>query len=182
MELDDLKTNWQKAGAAAGAADKLTQIIKTGKHLTVVRKVRLKLLTEAVFMVLLLFFFYDIFDGDQKPAYASIALVVGALFYFLSNLLGYFTLLQVVREQQILTSLQQLLNALKRMKVFSLAAMLLFSLSLLVFFTSAVELTLKKWLMVAAFGCFVGIQAFFSMRMWNNWIGRIRQQVEELAE
>ncbi len=177
-----MKASWQQAGTAPGNKLRMEGFLHNKKHLTVIWKVKLKLLVEAVFMVLLLLFFYDIFDGDQKPVYANVALVTGTMFYFCSNMLGYFAIRQVAEEQDICHSLKRLLQKLMRAKVFSLTAMLLFSLTLLLFFMSAVALTPQKLFLMAGFQTFVLVQVYLSGNMWNSRIRQIRQLLHELGE
>lgn len=181
MDLNILKTEWQQAAKGkALAAQELEQMTKISKH-PVLGRIRLKLIVEAAAMSVLLITFYDIFDGHLKPAYASVTLVLGVVFYLASNLYSFFTLQQPVKPGSIATSLQHYLLQLQRAKVFSLTSLVLLSVSLWVFFVSGVPLDLKRVLLLIAMGGLTFVFLYISLRTWTRWISRIRQSIDEVV-
>lgn len=181
MDLNQLKQSWQQAGTQEQLHLKqLEQMTKISQH-PVLGRIRTKLIIEAVAMTVLLFVFYDMFDGHTKPAYASVALVMGVAFYLGSNLYSFFTLKQAVSADNILGSLQHFMAQLQRAKVFSLTSLVLFSVALWVYFTSAVSMDMRLWAVLACMAGTTLVFLYFSARTWSHWIGRIRQSINELA-
>lgn len=182
MDLNQLKQGWQNAGAEEKLSQKqLAQMTSINSH-PVLGRIRRKLIVEAVAIAVLLFVFYDIFDGDRKPAYASVLLVLGAVFYLASNVYSYFTLKHpVVTSLNILDSLQHFLLQLQRARSFSLASVVLFSVALWVFFSSALPMDAKRLLFLAGMAGLTLFFLYLSARLWTRWISRIRQSIAELS-
>mgnify|MGYP005753517545 CR=1 FL=1 len=181
MDLNQLKQSWQHAGAEERVStERLAQMTKIANH-PVLGRIRLKLMIEAIAMAMLLFVFYDIFDGHLKPVYASIVLVIGVVFYLVNNLYSYFTLNHAIQADDVYTSLQRFLAHLQRAKVFSLTSLVLFSLSLLVFFASSISMSPGSVFVLMGMLVFSALFLYFSARTWAVWIGRIRQSIRELT-
>lgn len=182
MDLDKLKTDWQQAaGETEMNQAQLEQMTRVNNH-PVLGKIRIKLLIEAVAITALLFVFYDIFDGHDKPVYASVMLVLGALFYLSSNLYSYFTLKHPVGSGNLLSSLQHYFAQLQRARAFSLVSLVLFSVSLWVFFSSSVALDAKRLWMLAGMGGLTLVFLYLSARTWTHWISRIRHSIDVVEE
>ncbi|WP_439883092.1 hypothetical protein ACSX1A_07955 [Pontibacter sp. MBLB2868] len=182
MDLNHLKQGWQNAGTQEKLSQQqLAQMTSINSH-PVLGRIRRKLAVEAVTITVLLFVFYDIFDGDQKPAYASVLLVLCAIFYLASNVYSYFTLKKPITSLNILDSLQHFLLQLQKARVFSLTSLVLFSVGLWVFFFSALPLDAKRLLILAGMAGVTLVFFYLSARLWAHWISRIRQSVHELSE
>ncbi|MEJ8801842.1 hypothetical protein [Pontibacter sp. H249] len=180
MDLNQLKQSWQQAGTEKGLSTKqIEQMTKISLH-PVLGRIRIKLMVEAVAMTVLLLIFYNIFDGHLKPVYASVVLVVGVLFYMASNLYSFITLKHTASADSIVGSLHTFLHQLQRAKIFSLTAMVVFSVSLWVFFTAALSINMKFILVFAALAGVTMVFLYLSSRTWSQRIGRISQSIDEL--
>ncbi|WP_299703968.1 hypothetical protein [uncultured Pontibacter sp.] len=182
MDLDKLKTAWQQETPdQIVTKEKLTEMTDVNKH-PVLRRIKAKLVIEAVAITVMLLVFYDIFDGHLKPVYATIVLVLGALFYLSSNLYSYFTLKHPVSSGNVLSSLQYFLIQLQRARAFSLTSVVLFSTALWVFFTSSISLDAKHVFFLAGMGLITLIFLYLSSRTWSHWISRIKQAINIVEE
>lgn len=180
MDIEQLKQSWQLACAEKQLSQKqIEQMTRISRH-PVLGRIRLKLLVEAVAMAILLLVFYDIFDGHMKPVYASVVLVMGVVFYLASNLYSFYTLKQAVTRDNILESLHHFMAQLQQAKVFSLTSLVFFSVALLVFFTSGLSINTRLILLLAGMAGATLVFLYFSARTWSQWIGRIRQSIEEM--
>ncbi len=170
MELDDLKTSWQEAGEntrTTSALEKMTQV----RHHPKLRRVQLKLLIESVLLIGFLLTYQNAFDAIDKPLWASVLLVVSGLLFILNDVAGYFLIMRRVKGSSIVASLKNLVTLLKKLSAFSVISSILFSLSLIVFFSTGLAFTSTKYLIL---GGMVVTLGGFSYVAYRNWQHRIR--------
>ena len=65
MELTDLKSGWQNAGEAFKNEADLLNMTRITNHPSL-KKIRMKLIAETIFLLFFLVIYYDWFDGDKK--------------------------------------------------------------------------------------------------------------------
>ena len=65
MELDDLKSGWQNAGGDLKSETDLQRMTRIANHPSI-KKIRTKLIIESIVLLLILFIYYDWFDGNKK--------------------------------------------------------------------------------------------------------------------
>ena len=145
MELNDLKSGWQNAGGAFKNKADLQRMTKVVNHPSL-KRIRIKLIAETIGLVLFLFIYYDWFDGDKKPFYENIVLVVGILLYIFNDVIGYISITRPVMEANLKLSIQHYLMRIKRLSVFSLIVSFIYSVSIIIFFTSVINFTKEKGL------------------------------------
>lgn len=178
MELNDLKSEWQHAGAASRTeADlqKMTQIM----HNPSLKKIRQKLIIESAGLVIFLFIYYNWFDGDQKPFVANMFLVGSLLLYILNDVIGFISLVKLVQGTSLRVSIQNYLETIKRLFVFSVITSALYSISLIVFFTSVINFTEKKKMILGGIIIIMALMIILSIKIWNGRIGKLKQQVKD---
>ena len=180
MNLDEMKSEWQNAAAAQSFQQEELKGMTSIKRHPVLNRIRKKLLVEAFAMLALLVLFNDAFDGASKPAYATMALVVGALLYLGSNLYSFFVLQHPISQANIYGSLQHFLSRLYYVRSFSLVASIVYAASLLLFFTSTIVFDAKKLLLLGGALIAFVVLLYFSFALWTKWISRIRQSISEL--
>lgn len=178
MELNELKSGWQNAGKAFKSEADLHRMTRIVNHPSL-KKIRTKLIIETIMLVFVLFIYYDWFDGDKKPFYANAALVVSLLLYIVNDVIGYISITRPVLENNLRLSIQNYLRRIKRLSIFSLIITCLYSISIIIFFTSTIIFTKEKSLMLI-FGTVVVIQIILlSSRIWAKWIKNLKQQVAD---
>src|SRR5688572_28196063 len=148
MELNDLKPGWQNAGGTLKSEEELKRMTKITNHPSL-KRIRIKLIVETIGLVLFLFVYYDWFDGGKKPFYANLLLVSGLLMYILNDVIGYISILKPIRGINLKISFQNYLVRIKRLYFFSLIISFLYSISIIVFFTSVINFTKEKSLLLA---------------------------------
>lgn len=179
MELNDLKASWQNAGDAIKTEADLLKMTKVNNHPSL-KKIRKKLIAETFFLLVFLTVYYDWFDGDQKPFYANVSLVVGLLLYVATDVIGYVSITQPSISSNIKVSLNNYLKTIKRLSVFSLLVSLIYTICFVLFFTSVIHFTKEKSFLLLGFAVVLFQMLFWSQRIWNKWIKALQQQVRDL--
>jgi hypothetical protein len=179
MELENLKSGWLTAGSTLKNEADLLKMTKITNHPSL-KRVRRKLLIETLLLIFLLVVYYDWFDGDKKPFYANLLLVLGLLLYIANDALGYISLLRPVRGINLKLSIENYLGSVKRLSVFSLVISFLYGISLIVFFASVIDFTREKRLILLGIIITLFQVLLWSARIWNKRIKALRQQVKDL--
>lgn len=178
MELHELKSDWQNAGKAFKSEAELHQMTKIVNHPSL-KKIRTKLIIDAILLLFILIVYYDWFDGNKKPFYANLALVVGLLFYIVTDVIGYISIASPVREVNLKLSIQKYLMSIRRLAIFSLIATILYSISIIIFFTSTIHFTKEKGL-ILVFGSVVVLQMILlSFRIMTKRIANLKRQLKD---
>jgi hypothetical protein len=178
MELDELKSGWQNAGGAFKSETDLKRMTRIVNHPSL-KKIRTKLIVETIMLVFVFFIYYDWFDGDKKPFYANAALVVGLLLYIVNDVIGYVAIIKTVMENNLRMTIQNYLKRITRLSILSFIVTCLYSISIIIFFTSTIIFTKEKALMLVFITIVVCQLILFSSRMWVKWIKNLKQQVND---
>src|SRR5688572_21043177 len=118
MELNDLKSGWQNASGDSKSEADLRRMTRIVNHPSI-RKIRTKLIIEIIVLLIFLFIYYDWFDGDKKPFYANLALVVGLLLYIFNDVIGYISIVRPIRGTNLKLSLENYLSRIKQLSISS---------------------------------------------------------------
>ncbi len=177
MELNDLKSGWQNAGGAFKSEKDLQRMTRMVNHPSI-KKIRTKLVIETIILVFFLFIYYDWFYGDKKPFYANLSLVVGLLLYIFNDVIGYIALLRPIRGANLKLSIQNYLMRVKRLSISSIIITILYSLSIIIFFTSVITFTKEKGLLLVFSSVVVCQLILLSFKIWRKWIKNLKLQVK----
>lgn len=178
MELNDLKSDWKNAGKNFKSEADLRLMTKIVNHPSI-KKIRTKLIIEAIVLSFFLFIYYDWFDGDKKPFYANVSLVVGLLLYIFNDVIGYISITRPIKDTNLKLSLQNYLLRIERLSISSVIITFLYSISIIIFFTSVITFTKEKGL-IFIFSVVLVVQfILLSLRMWTKWIKNLKIQVRE---
>ena len=134
---------------------------------------------ETIGLVFFLFVYYDWFDGDRKSFHVNVLLVSSLLLYILNDVIGYVSIARPVRGRNLKLSIQNYLMRLKRLSVFSVSISLLYSISLLIFFTSIIDFTKEKRLILAGIIIVLFQMTFISVKVWAKRIKSLEQKVND---
>jgi len=180
MEFKNLKSSWKHIEATKKSKTELEKMTQL-KHHPVLNKIRLKLIIETIALSFLLFIYYDWFDGNQKPLYANLVLILGILTYITTNVISYVAIKNTHFNQNLKDTIHNYIAKIKRLSLFSICSSIIYTGSFLFFFSSVVEFNLeKKWILF--FGVIVLIQAFFwSHRVWKSWIKKLSEHAKNLC-
>jgi hypothetical protein len=177
MELNDLKSGWQNAGGLFKSEEDLQRMTRMVNHPSI-KKIRTKLVIETIILVFFLFIYYDWFDGDKKPFYANLSLVVGLLLYISNDVIGYIALLRPIRGANLKLSIRNYLMTVKRLSISSIIITILYSLSIIIFFTSVITFTKEKGLLLVFSSVVVCQLILLSFKIWRKWIKNLKLQVK----
>jgi hypothetical protein len=180
MELNDLKSAWRHVNGTEKSVTDLQKMTKIA-NLPSIKKIRTKLIAEVIGLTLFSFIYYDWFDGDQKPMYANLLLLSSLFLYILNNVTGYIAVIWPVIGNSLKTSIQDYLVRIKRLSVFSLIISFLYSISLILFFTSVINFTGEKQLILICLIIFLLTMTYSSFRTWTKWINSLSRRVKEFS-
>ena len=178
MELNDLKSNWQNAGQASKSEAELLNMAKINHHPSL-KKIRIKLIAETIFLLIFLVIYYDWFDGDKKPLYANIILATGLLLYIANDIIGYVAIAKPISGINLKLSITNYFTRIKRLAILSLAFSFLYSISLIVFFTSVINFNREKRFLLLGLAIILFQLMFWSFRVWTKWLKGLKQQVRD---
>lgn len=171
MEGDALQSAWQQMTASQRTNTELQAMMKENTH-PVLKRIRKQLIIETIAFTAFLFVYYDFFDGDRKPVYANVLLVSAMLLVILHNIPGYMMARQTINSDNIKQSLQVQLKKMRTYAALSIAARVLTSACLLLFFTSVITFTTQKsWLLAVLIAVMVVQLGWLAV----IWLKRIRQ-------
>jgi hypothetical protein len=178
MKLNDLKLAWQNAGGEFKSKTELSDLTRITHHPTL-KKIRRRLIAETIFLLFFLVIYYDWFDGDQKPLYANLVLVLGLLLYIGNDVIGYISIANPIHGSNLKLSISSYFSRIKLLAVFSLAFSFLYSICLMVFFTSVIHFTREKRFLLVALAIILFQLIFWSFRVWSRRIKSLQEQVKD---
>lgn len=170
MELSELKNAWNNIESPTNTAEQIQSMLLEKKH-PVLKKIRIQLTIEIIGWSAFLLCYYTMFDGDRKPVWINIILVISVLLPLIHNLLGYGFAKYLINGNTIKESLERYLAKVKIYVIVSVISRILFISGLLFFFTYGLSLNTHKYLLlIMAVSIFV-IQLIF---LYTLWMKRIR--------
>ena len=176
MELNDLKSGWQNAGGTLKSENELFRMTKNHPS---TKKIKFKLIAETIGLTFFLLVYYDWFDGDKKSFFVNALLVSSLLLYILNDVMGYLSIEKPVMGLNLKLSIQNYSKRIKQLATCSVIVSVLYSISFLFFFTSVIEFTREKSLMLLFLVIVLVQMMFFSFRIWSRWIKNLEKQLED---
>ena len=88
MDLQNLKTHWDKINYLPKNDMELERMTTIKNH-PVLKKIKIKLIIETLAISFFLMVYYSGFDGVEKPIYANVLLVLGAVAYIINGILSF---------------------------------------------------------------------------------------------
>ena len=177
MELEELKSSWQSAGGAFKTEADILTMTRISNHPSL-KRIRRKLVFEAIILSFILVVYYDWFDGDKKPVYANVMLISSLLLYIVNDIVGYISMLNPVSGINIKDSIKNYLIRIKRLAVCSLLVSFLYSVCLILFFSSVIKFTKEKNFILLGMLIILTQVMLWSYRVWRNWIRSLSEQVK----
>lgn len=174
MNIDDLKSDWHRAGQKSFSEQELAMMTRVRNHPSL-RKLRIKFMTEIVALTALLFLFYDGLDGDQKPMLVNIMLITSIVVYIANNALGYFYIQNPKVSGNIREALVKQSHSLKRLAVVSLASSAVYAATLLFFLTYQTAFTQRKYIILSALIVVFLLLFYYSWISWQRKIAHFRR-------
>lgn len=174
MNIDDLKSDWHRAGNESLSEKQLAMMTRVRNHPSL-RKLRIKFMTEIIALTALLLLYYDGFDGAEKPLLVNILLIMSIVLYIITNALGYSQIQNPAVSGNIRESLSKQAHSLKRLAVFSMTSSVLYATALMVFFTYQMVFTQRKYIILSALILSSFLLFYYSWISWQRKIAHFRQ-------
>ena len=170
MSFDELKNSWQNTSGEIKSIEELRKLSKVNNH-SKLKRIRIKLITETIFLTFLLLVFYNIFDGAAKPVWANILLTAGTILFIINNIAGYFILQNPVKGNNLFNLLKSFIKKLKLAAGYSAAVSFIYGTSIIIFFSSVINFNPGKYFVLAGMAAALLI---FTYLNYNNWSARIK--------
>lgn len=168
--MEDLKAAWQNMGAGHKSPEELKTYLR---KMPVRRGVLFQMILEAALFTLFLLFYYDAFDGHQKPFYLNLLLAGAVGFIVLHNIAGIVQAMNVLKGKHLRAVLAAYSARLKVFAVISVASRAAMYICFMLFFTFAVEMNVfKVWVLIGAALIFLG-QMTLLVRIWIKRIAAV---------
>ncbi|WP_436490968.1 hypothetical protein [Chitinophaga sp. ARDCPP14] len=176
--MDPLKSAWDNAPTPDRD---ISAII--GKHTSpVLKDIRKQVILEAIGYSIFLIVYYDFFDGDKKPYYLNLLLVVSVLCMLAQSVTGYVLARSPAVEYNLLESMRKKLYNIRKYALITIFTKILAFAGIFAFFLASIRWTQQKYLTLIPLVIIVGVQAYFQWKIWKGRIYRVKQTVEELNQ
>ncbi|MES2378622.1 MAG: hypothetical protein V4553_18660 [Bacteroidota bacterium] len=177
MELDELKNAWHNVKTPDKDAGDIKAMLSESNH-PVLKGIRRQVIIEVAAWSIFLVCYYTMFDGDTKPVWINIVLVVSVLFPLIHNLMGYSFARYLVNGDTLKESLTVYLAKVKVYAAVSIASRVLFAAGFVVFFTYGLSLTAARYYSVAIIGLIFLFQLWVLSRIWAKRLNNIKTAVQ----
>nr|WP_121269502.1 hypothetical protein [Pedobacter schmidteae] len=179
MELDALKSVWNKVDAPTKTSEEIRQMLKENNH-PVLKEIRKQLWIEIMGWSAFLLVYYTMFDGDQKPFFINVLLVISVLFALVHNLTGYELAKHLSFGTSVKASLLHYLSKVKTYARISIASRVLLVAGFLLFFTYNISFSPTKYISMALVLAAFMIQLIVLFRMWQNRLKKLKASITGL--
>ena len=178
MELDDLKSDWQKITVPQKTEAEIQQMLKDGSNPTL-RGMRRQIMLESAAWLIFLIIYYSAFDGAEKPLFANILLIAASICPILTHLYGYGISRFLPYKRDVKSAMRALIAKVELFSLLSLFSRVVFMGGLLVFFSSTIELTTQKYLLF----CFIGLVCLLQLyALWRINKNKVNKLADLLAQ
>ncbi len=165
MELNELKSTWNTVKTPAVSIKEIQMMLSENKH-PVLKDIRKQLTIEIIGWSIFLACYYTMFEGDKKPVWINILLVLSILLPITHNLMGYRFSKYLVQGTNIQESLKNYLSKVKTYAIISILSRQIYLTGLLLFFIYGISFNTNKYLALAMIILIFLIQLVISCRMW----------------
>ena len=181
MKLDELKSSWKQSGDSLKSRSELEAMTEIKNH-PKLRRIRIKLMIEVILLTALLLTYRDIFDGAEKPLWANVLLISGAVLFVLNDIRGYALTKSPMASVNIVESIERMRVKLKRLSFYSILSTLIFGASVILFFISSIEMSTEKYWIVGGMGLTLIIMTYIAYKNWLMRIAHFEQTKREFEE
>jgi hypothetical protein len=174
MDLNELKSNWQRSGSQRKALSDLQRMTKLNQH-PQLKRIRIKLFVEALALFTFLAIYYTAFDGDQKSFIMNSLLITVVCLYLTCDVAGYLLIKNPIKANNLVSSVDKLLRNLKILRAFSIVVSALFGAIVILFLTSEIIFTPKKYLILAGMIATLILSLAFLVKSWNARVSNLEK-------
>ncbi|TCD03870.1 hypothetical protein [Pedobacter psychroterrae] len=179
MELQEMQVLWKTRSTPHINTTELKKMTRDSNH-PVIKRIQLQLLVEMIVWAVILFLYYDAFDGEKRPRAINLVFIIGFLQAIAYNLSGYLAARNLVHGTDLNISISNHIKKLKNLRFTAICSRATLMLTILLFFCYGLELNAKRTIaisIIAAISCVVLYLLYWS---WTIKIERIRKIMTEL--
>ena len=176
MELDELKSAWNNIEAKPKPIEEMRLMLLENKH-PVLKGIRQQMAIEIAAWAVFLLCYYSMFDGDLKPAWINIMLIVSVVLPLIHSVMGYKFARYLVNGTNIRASLQNYLAKVKVYAMVSIISRLFLLAGFLLFFTYGTSFNPGKYVSIAVIILLFLIQLLLLCRLWAKRLKNLRKAV-----
>lgn len=181
MEIDSLKEVWKNSSRTTDVQPNLG-LMTEAKNNPRLKRVKKRLLIESFATIAFTALYYTALDGNEKPLWVNLLLVISAVMYSVNRLWAY----KRIHNQQLDDNTSQvykrLVEQLKKLKVTSSLTSLFFGSSVILFLTANINFTTQKYYILIGLIVTFLILTFQSYRLWDRQVKLVQKGLKELIE
>lgn len=177
MELNDIKTTWSTVESPRVSDQEIRAMASEKMHPTL-SGIRKQLTIEIIVWSIFLICYYSMFDGDKKPVWINILLVLSVLVPIIHNLMGYRIAKYPVQGTNIRESINKFRSKVKIYAIVSIITRQIYLMGLLLFFTYGITFNPSKYISLAIISSIFLLQLFMSYRIWAKRVKNLGIAVE----
>lgn len=177
MEINELKSAWNAVKTPSVSTEEIKVMLSENKH-PVLKGIRRQMTIEITGWIIFLLCYYTMFDGDKKPLWINLVLVLAVLMPLIHNLLGYRFAKYAVHGTPMRESLE---NYLSRIKIYAVVSVLLrqiYFAGVLWFFTYGLSFHTIYYVLLVIFL----VQLLVSCRIWTKRLKNLKDTISAFSE
>lgn len=173
MESDKLISTWKGITTPEKNERDLAKMLKENNH-PILKAIKKQLIVEFVGFSIFMFCYYSMFDGEHKPTFVNIIIILAILFPLLHNLRAY----QLQRKLKSSSNIKDDLSLfIKKTKSFALEAIIarcFFAAGVLTFFTYQIKFSESKWWALIIIISIITLQLVWLYSIWAKRINKLK--------
>lgn len=182
MDLDALKSEWKNLGEESPKQQEQIRKMAEKGGFKFIKHIKRRLLIEASAMFLLLFVYFDWFDGHLKPVWVNVLLGCSLVLLVGHDLLLYRMVNLHLQGVSLRQSLHRLLVDLRFQAKIATGLMGLFYIAFVTFLVINIEFTQTKLMMLSVILLIFGVGLWMTGRWWQKRIRNVKKCISELEE
>ncbi len=155
-------------------------MLSENKH-PILKDIRKQLTIEIIVWCTFLTCYYSMFDGDRKPVWINILLILSILLPIIHNLMGYHFAKYLVQGANIQESLKNYLSKVKIYAIISITSRQIYLTGLILFFTYGLNFNTSKYITLAVIGLIVLVQFLILCRIWGKRLKNLKNSLKSFG-
>lgn len=180
MEFNELKSTWKTVETPAVSITEIQSMLSENKH-PVLKDIRKQLTIEIIGWCIFLMCYYSMFDGDKKPVWINILLILSILLPVVHSLMGYRFAKYLVKGTNIQESLKKYLSNVRIYAVISIISRQGYLIGLLLFFMYGLSLNTSKYIFLSVIGLIFLIQLLISCKIWGTRLKKLGNSLKSFS-
>lgn len=180
MEINELKSAWDAVKTPSVSTEEIKVMLSENRH-PVLKGIRRQMTIEITGWIIFLSCYYTMFDGDMKPLWINLVLVLAILMPLIHNLLGYRFAKYPVHGTNMRESLKSYLVKIKIYAVVSVLLRQIYLAGVLWFFTYGLSFHTIKYILLVILVIFL-VQLLASCGIWAKRLKNLKDTISSFYE